>query len=148
MSTDIDSEVKKPTSEGSKLDAAFEESTAQPKTTEDVIDTGAPLQPSTNDESAAEKSKNTYTEMAASAANSATSAAFGMKDNVFSMFGGGAKKEKKEEPGNDPEELSGSSKVQKEAEVEGEVSLLLPNSLSMKAYKFISIFTGRCTGVS
>ncbi|KAL9599764.1 MAG: hypothetical protein Q9219_003647 [cf. Caloplaca sp. 3 TL-2023] len=58
-----------------------------------------------------DKPKTTYTEMAQSAATSATTAAAGVKDNVFSMFGGGAKKEKKEEPADDPTEPSGSSKA-------------------------------------
>ena len=63
-----------------------------------------------------DKPKSSYTEMATSAANSATSAAVGVKDNVFSMFGGGAKKEKKEDPADDPTEPSGSSKAKREAE--------------------------------
>ncbi|KAI9733352.1 MAG: Ran GTPase-binding protein yrb1 [Cirrosporium novae-zelandiae] len=52
-------------------------------------------------------------ELAATAASTATSTATGVKDSVFSMFGGGAKKEKKEqaEVTNEP---SGSSKAQKE----------------------------------
>lgn len=76
-----------------------------------------------------DKAKSTYTDMATSAATSAattaTAAAAGVKDNVFSMFGGGAKKEKREEP-DEPEDRSGSSKAKKdaeaaEAEAEGEV---------------------------
>ena len=55
-----------------------------------------------------------YTQMA-------TSAASGVKDNVFSMFGGGAKKEKKEEPEDDTNEPSGSSKAKKDAEADAEV---------------------------
>ena len=56
----------------------------------------------------------TYTEAATSAA---TNAAAGVKDSVFSMFGGGAKKEKKaeEEDGEGKDEPSGSSKAQKKA---------------------------------
>ncbi len=78
-----------------------------------------------------EKAKSSYTDIATSAATSAattaTAAAVGVKDNVFSMFGGGAKKEKKEEA-NEPEDRSGSSKAKKdaeaaEAEAEGEVRL-------------------------
>jgi len=65
----------------------------------------------------AEPEKSTYTELASNAASTATSAAAGVKDNVFSMFGGGAKKEKKEEPEEDINEPSGSSK-KKEAEEE------------------------------
>ncbi|KAF9894585.1 hypothetical protein FE257_006471 [Aspergillus nanangensis] len=41
-------------------------------------------------------------------------------DSVFSMFGGGPKKEKKEEPEDDQNDRSGSSKAQKAAEVEEE----------------------------
>lgn len=73
-----------------------------------------------HNDSTPEKAKSTYTEMATSAANSATSAAVGVKDNVFSMFGGGAKKEKKVEPEDDFHEASGSSKAQKSAEAEAE----------------------------
>ncbi|KAL9138399.1 MAG: hypothetical protein Q9175_000382 [Cornicularia normoerica] len=57
-----------------------------------------------------------YTEMASNAAGSATTAAAGVKDSVFSMFGGGAKKEKKEEPEGETEDRSGSSKAKKDAE--------------------------------
>ena len=71
------------------------------------------------------KPRSTYTDMASSAATSATAAAAGVKDNVFSMFGGGAKKERKEEPTDDQNEASGSSKATRaaeaaEAEKEGE----------------------------
>lgn len=48
----------------------------------------------------------TVTETVANAASTATST---VKDNVFSMFGGGPKKEKKEEA-NDEDEPSGASK--------------------------------------
>ena len=70
-----------------------------------------------------------YTEMASNAAESATTAAAGVKDSVFSMFGGGAKKEKKEEPDAETEDRSGSSKAKKDAEAAeaddgGEVSFL------------------------
>ena len=68
---------------------------------------------------ATEASKpSTITEMASSAASTATAAAAGVKDNVFSMFGGGAKKEKKEDPEDEPEEASGSSKAKKDAEAD------------------------------
>lgn len=76
-----------------------------------------------------------YTEMASNAAGSATNAAAGVKDSVFSMFGGGAKKEKKEEPEGETEDRSGSSKAKKDAEAAeadegGEVSFtfILPCS--------------------
>jgi len=48
----------------------------------------------------------------------ATEAATTVKDNVFSMFGGGPKKEKKEESNEGADEPSGSSKATKQ---EGEV---------------------------
>lgn len=76
-----------------------------------------PQEPSSTSE---EKPKPTYTEMAQSAATSATTAAVGVKDNMFSMFGGGAKKEKKEEPVDDSTEPSGSSKAKRDAEVADE----------------------------
>ncbi|KAL9606808.1 MAG: hypothetical protein Q9179_000016 [Wetmoreana sp. 5 TL-2023] len=63
-----------------------------------------------------ENHKTSYTEMAQSAATSATAAAAGVKDNVFSMFGGGAKKEKKEEPEDAAAEASGSAKAKRDAE--------------------------------
>jgi len=54
------------------------------------------------------------TSVAASAASTVTSAATGVADNVFSMFGGGAKKEKKDQD-EDRGETSGSAKAQKAA---------------------------------
>ena len=73
----------------------------------------------------------TYTEMAtnvaASATANATATAANLKDNVFSMFGGGTKKEKKEESEEAVNEPSGSSKAKKEAE-EDDVRALLPRS--------------------
>ncbi|MCJ1326499.1 hypothetical protein MMC10_003163 [Thelotrema lepadinum] len=51
------------------------------------------------------------TSMASNAAATATATASSMKDNVFSMFGGGPKKEKKEEE--EVDEPSGSSKAKK-----------------------------------
>lgn len=53
------------------------------------------------------------TSAATTAATSVSSAAAGVKDNVFSMFGGGAKKEKVEDE--DRGDNSGSAKAQKEA---------------------------------
>jgi len=47
------------------------------------------------------------------ATEAASSAATGVKDSVFSMFGGGAKKEKKVEEEDDANEPSGSSKAKK-----------------------------------
>lgn len=51
------------------------------------------------------------------ATDAATSAAATVKDNVFSMFGGGPKKEKKEETDEGADEPSGSAKAKKDAEV-------------------------------
>ena len=62
------------------------------------------------------KKTSSYTDMASDATASATTAAAGMKDSVFSMFGGGAKKEKRVEPEDDANEPSGSSKARKDAE--------------------------------
>ena len=84
-----------------------------------------------------------YTEMASNAAGSATTAAAGVKDSVFSMFGGGAKKEKKEEPDAETEDRSGSSKAKKDAEAAdadepGEVSFLSasrPADLRIPSYR-------------
>ena len=72
------------------------------------------------DESSTER--HSYTEIAthaaSTAASSATAVAAGVKDNVFSMFGGGAKKEKKEDTEAGADEPSGSSKAKKDAEGE------------------------------
>lgn len=57
----------------------------------------------------------TYTEMASNAAAGAGTAAIGAKDSIFGMFGGGAKKEKTEEPEGEVDR-SGSSKAKKDAE--------------------------------
>jgi Ran-binding protein 1 len=69
----------------------------------------------------ADKSYQTLTEQATSAATAAastvTEAASGVADNVFSMFGGGAKKEKKDED-EDRGDNSGSAKAQKAAAAE------------------------------
>ncbi|KAF1345951.1 RanBP1 domain-containing protein [Delphinella strobiligena] len=48
--------------------------------------------------------------------DAASSAATTVKDNVFSMFGGGPKKEKKDEADEGADEPSGSSKAKKEGE--------------------------------
>ena len=81
-----------------------------------------------------------YSEMASNAAGSATTAAAGVKDSVFSMFGGGAKKEKKEEPEGEAEDRSGSSKAKKDAEAAeaeegGEVGFPLPLPYSNFLYR-------------
>lgn len=56
----------------------------------------------------------TATSAAVNAATTASNAAAGVKDSVFSMFGGGAKKDKVEE--DEAQDRSGSSKAQKDAE--------------------------------
>ncbi|KAF6222149.1 hypothetical protein HO133_001235 [Letharia lupina] len=83
--------------------SSTEASTTSPAKTEETQKDSAPAATS-------------YTEMASNAAGSATTAAAGVKDSVFSMFGGGAKKEKKEEPDGETEDRSGSSKAKKDAE--------------------------------
>jgi len=57
------------------------------------------------------------TNAASAVASTVTTAATGVADNVFSMFGGGAKKEKKDE-GEDRGDNSGSAKAQKAAAAE------------------------------
>ena len=88
----------------------------------------------------------TYTEMASNAATSATNAASGMTNNVFSMFGGGAKREKKEVVDDDVDEPSGSSKAKKDTE-EPEVSnnTLQPRCLQVTYFNrsYRSIRPGR-----
>lgn len=65
--------------------------------------------------------KPTYTDMASDVAGSATAAAAGVKDSVFSMFGGGGTKEKKvEEDKAEDNERSGSAKAAKDKEAEEE----------------------------
>ena len=99
---------------------------SESKSAQQEVDTTTDAQATGGD-----KGKTSYTDMATSAATSAattaSAAAVGVKDNVFSMFGGGAKKERKEEI-DVPEDRSGSSKAKKDdeaavAETEGEVSL-------------------------
>ncbi|KIW85978.1 hypothetical protein AYO21_00955 [Fonsecaea monophora] len=77
-----------------------------------------PLGDPSSEAPAQETKSTTYTDTAAkaasTAASTATAAATGVKDSVFSMFGGGAKKERKvEEDDNAKDEPSGSSKAQK-----------------------------------
>lgn len=67
------------------------------------VTTGVTEEPKTSEA----KPAPSITEQVSSAASTATSA---VKDNVFSMFGGGPTKEKKEEQG-DVDEPSGSSKA-------------------------------------
>lgn len=58
---------------------------------------------------------------AGSAAETATNAAVGVKDTMFSMFGGGAKKEVKDDTKDEAEDRSGSAKALKEKEKEKEI---------------------------
>lgn len=58
------------------------------------------------------------------AADTVKDAAAKTSDNVFSMFGGGPKKEKKEETEEGADEPSGSSKAQKEGEVSSTLFLM------------------------
>lgn len=71
-------------------------------------------------ESSTDEKPTTYTDMASNAASTAasstTAAASGVKDSVFSMFGGGAKKETKAEDDDTANDRSGSAKAQKEKE--------------------------------
>lgn len=80
-------------------------------TSEEKKDTEAPAE-----------TTNSVAEIASNAAASATSAATGVKDSVFSMFGGGAPKEKKVKEDEGEDEPSGSSKAKKEGEDEPEES--------------------------
>ncbi|KAL2053535.1 hypothetical protein ABVK25_006187 [Lepraria finkii] len=74
--------------------------------------------PAKTEESTTNTQPATYTEMASNAASSAGTAAAGLKDSMFSMFGGGAKKEKREDEAEGEEDRSGSSKAKKDAEAE------------------------------
>merc|ERR1712230_240065 len=78
-----------------------------------------PLGDSSSEAPTGETKSSTVAESAANAASSASAAATGVKDSVFSMFGGGAKKERKiEEDEGAKDEPSGSSKAKKEDEDE------------------------------
>lgn len=85
------------------------------KPTEEAPSTTSPTAAATESIESTEGKPATYTEMASNAAVGAGTAAAGVKDSVFSMFGGGAKKEKNEEPEGDVDR-SGSSKAVKEKE--------------------------------
>lgn len=79
-----------------------------------------PLGDASSEAPATDPKGTTYTEAAAnaatSAASTATAAASGVKDSVFSMFGGGAKKERKADEDDDANEPSGSSKAKKDGD--------------------------------
>lgn len=109
------------TSEVKPTPSADETASSEPRLAEE--ETKLATNPSSTESEAAttDDKPSTYTDMASSAAGSATAAAAGVKDSVFSMFGGGAKKEKKETTEDDAEQdRSGSSKATKEKEDEDE----------------------------
>ena len=72
--------------------------------------------PKGDESSTTEQQPPTITEQASNVAATVTSTAANMKDSVFSMFGGGVKKEKKQGPEDEVNEPSGSNKAKKEAE--------------------------------
>lgn len=94
--------------------------------TDENPSTSADEQPATSTEeqstTSTEEKPATYTDMASNAAStvasSATTAAAGVKDSVFSMFGGGEKKETKVQDDDAVNDRSGSAKAQKEKEDE------------------------------
>ena len=99
-------------------------------TAESQPDSASEGKESSNTAPTTEAQQNTYAGMATSAAGSAaetaTNAAVGVKDTMFSMFGGGGKKEVNDEKAAEGEEdRSGSAKAakekQKEKETKGEV---------------------------
>jgi hypothetical protein len=95
------------------------EQTASPDARLAESETNLATNPSNTGDSTSQKPA-TYTDMASNAtstaASSAHSAATGVKDSVFSMFGGGAKKETKVEDDDAANDRSGSAKAQKEKE--------------------------------
>jgi Ran-binding protein 1 len=98
----VDPPTETTTESEPKISSAEADSTTQPKTEDTEAKT----------EDAGEKP--TYTAMATNVASTGMAAATGVKDSVFSMFGGGEKKEKKDEPEED--EPSGSTKAKKDGE--------------------------------
>ena len=91
----------------------------EPQTTTETKETDTTTAPTgAREDSTSKPEQSSYTGMASAATSSATNAAVGVKDSVFSMFGGGAKKDKKED--DEAQDRSGSSKAQKEAEGEDE----------------------------
>jgi Ran-binding protein 1 len=105
----VDPPTETTTESEPKISSAEADSTTQPKTEDTEVmteDTEAKT------EDAGEKP--TYTAMATNVASTGMAAATGVKDSVFSMFGGGEKKEKKDEPEED--EPSGSTKAKKDGE--------------------------------
>ncbi|KAI9875369.1 MAG: hypothetical protein M1830_008572 [Pleopsidium flavum] len=112
------------TNADTKLESSAEQAaSAEPKIAQTDTDPGTNPK-DTHGESKSEgtsaSEKPTYTEIATHAASSATAVAAGVKDNVFSMFGGGAKKEKRDDAEDVVDEPSGSSKAKKDAEGEEE----------------------------
>lgn len=70
----------------------------------------------TTSEAKTEETTTTSDEKPATMTETAANAASAVKDNVFSMFGGGAKKETKADDPDEENDRSGSSKAKKEAE--------------------------------
>ena len=106
-----------------KLDSSSQH--AEPKSVQsetDQISSSKETPSEHKGEAGSSTEKPSYTEIAthaaSTAASSATAVAAGVKDNVFSMFGGGAKKEKKDDGRDEVDEPSGSSKAKKDAEGE------------------------------
>ena len=100
--------------------SADQTASSEPKLAED--ETKLATNPVGDESKEAPNAGPTYTEsatnVATSAATSASAAAAGVKDSVFSMFGGGGKKEVKKDEDEGKDEPSGSSKAQKDAEDE------------------------------
>ena len=106
----------------SSTDASSDPATTEPKLSQQDTESATNPKDAADEPSAGEAKPASYTEMATNAASSATSAAAGVKDNVFSMFGGGAKKEKQKADEEEADEPSGSSKAKKDAEGDAEAS--------------------------
>lgn len=88
------------------------------------------------------ENKPTYTDMASNAVGQAGVAAAGVKDSVFSMFGGGGAKEKRVEQEDDAakDEPSGSSKAAKDQDADGEVCLFPRRCQALEAVQPTSLW--------
>lgn len=89
--------------------SAGQEASSEPRLVQD--ETKLATNPKGTEDSTAPASSTDAQSTVSKATEAASSAATGVKDQVFSMFGGGAKKEKKVEE-DDANEPSGSSKAQ------------------------------------
>ncbi|KAI9678579.1 MAG: hypothetical protein M1817_005636 [Caeruleum heppii] len=103
-----------------KLDPAAEHAAAaEPKLAKTETDLATNPKQSQDAPSVTNTTTGTVKEAASAAVESASATAAGMKNDVFSMFGGGVKDKKKEEDtADEPEEESGSSKKAKDADEE------------------------------